>query len=92
MKAQKSSKSRAGIMVLIMHKVSMVKKKRYYPRRDGMYSKYSTPKIKEVFLVQVVHLGCGLSPLASGPSASAAGARAAPARPASSPGSAVVAR
>ena len=60
-------------------------------KRDGVV-RYSTPEVKEVFLAQPVLLGCELRHLASGPSASAAGARAVPARPASSPGSAVVAR
>jgi hypothetical protein len=60
-------------------------------KRDGVV-RYSIPEVKEVFLAQPVLLGCGLRHLASGPSASAAGARAVPARPASSQGSAVVAR
>jgi len=53
---------------------------------------YSTPEVQEVFLAQLVFLGSGLRRLASGPAASAAAARAVPARPASSPGSAIVAR
>jgi hypothetical protein len=54
---------------------------------------YSTLlQVKEVSLVPAVRLECGLRRLASGPSASAAGAGAAPAQPASSPGSAVAAR
>ena len=53
---------------------------------------YSTPEVKAVFLAQVVPLGYGLRCLASGLSASAAGAHAVPARPASLLGSAVVVR
>jgi hypothetical protein len=77
-----------------VHKVSTTtakgeKKSWYHPPKDGVV-RYSTPEVKEVFLAQLVLLGCGLRRLASGPSASAAGA--VPARPASSPGSAIVAR
>ena len=60
-------------------------------KRDGVV-RHSTPEVKEVFLAQPVLLGCGLRHPAFGPFASAAGARAVPAPPASSPGSAVVAR
>ena len=65
----------------------------YYPpqERDGVV-RHSTPEVNEVFLAQPVLLGCGLSHMAFGPFASAAGARAVPAPPASSPGSAVLAR
>jgi len=58
----------------------------------GMYGNLSSPKVKEVFLAQLVRLGCVLHCLASGPSASAVGAPAVPARPASSPKSVIVAR
>lgn len=62
------------------------------PKERWGVVQYSTPEVKEVFLAQPVLLGCVLHHLASGPSASVAGARAVPARPASSPGSAIVAR
>ena len=73
-----------------------VKEKTWYystllRKRDGVVW-YSTPEVKEVFMAQPVLLGCGLRRLALGPFASAARARAVPDRPASSPGSAVVAR
>jgi hypothetical protein len=70
------------------------KKSWYYPllrKRDGVVQ-YSTPEVKEVFLAQLVFLGRAPRRLTSGPSASAAAARAVPARPASLPGSAIVAR
>jgi hypothetical protein len=60
-------------------------------KRNGVV-RYSTPEVKEIFLAQPVLLGCGVSHLAFGSSASAAGARAVPAPPASSPGPAVVAQ
>jgi hypothetical protein len=60
-------------------------------KRDGVV-RYFTPEVKKVFLAQLVLLGSGLRRLASGPSASVAAARAVPARPTSSPGSAIVAR
>jgi hypothetical protein len=60
-------------------------------KRDEVV-RYSTPEVKEVFPAQLVLLGCGMRRLASGPSAAAVAARAVPARPASSPGSAIVAR
>jgi hypothetical protein len=74
------------------------KKSWYYPfllKRDGAI-RYSTPEVTEVFLAQLVLLGCALRSLASGPSASVAADRAIPASSAirrrSSPGSAIVAQ
>ena len=60
-------------------------------KRDGIVRR-STPEVKEIYLTQPVLLGYGLSHLAFGPSASAAGARAVLAPSVSSPRSAVVAR
>ena len=62
-----------------------------FRKRDGVV-RYSTPEVKEVFLAQLEFLGCEPRHLSSGPSASAAGARAVPARPASLPKFAIVAR
>jgi hypothetical protein len=75
---RKGEKKRAGITPLL-------------GKRDGVV-RYSTPEVKEVFLAQLVFLGRALRRPASGPSASVADARAVPVRPASSPGSAIVAR
>ena len=58
-------------------------------RKRDRVVRYSTQEVREVFLVQLVLLRCGLSHLAFGPFASAAGARAVPTPPTSSPISAV---
>ena len=63
-------------------------------REMGSYGvvRYSTPEVKEAFLAPPALLERGVCRPVSGPSASAAAARAVPARPASSRGSAIVAR